>query len=530
MGLFVWPFFCNIFGDNYCIIKILFLKSHYLLSQFQNMENAVMLQYFHWYLPADGNLWNKLKVDAPDIAAKGIDAVWLPPAFKADAGKHSVGYDVYDLYDLGEFDQKGGIKTKYGSVQDYVDAVAAAQKAGLMVYADIVVNHLGGADEKELVLARKVDPENRNEFITEAYDIKAYTKFTFPGRKNKYSNFVWDHRCFSGTDYDDLKKETGIFSIINDAGEDWEEMVDDEKGNYDYLMYADVEFRNPAVREELKKWGKWYKEKVKFDGVRLDAVKHISPLFYNEWLDFMRAAFGEQFFAVGEYWAPGNLELMQKYIAATNGKISLFDAALHHKFHVASEQGKDFDLATILDDSLVQANPLLAVTVVDNHDTQPLQALEAPVALWFKPLAYALILLRKNGYPCIFYPDIYGGQYVDKGKDGNDHEITLAVVPALEKLLWLRKNKAWGEQRDYFDHGNCIGWLREGNETTTGCAVLMSNSEAGSKDMLMGTRYAGKIFYDYLNKEAGQVTINEEGWGAFHCGPASVAVWVTDQL
>jgi hypothetical protein len=40
-----------------------------------------------------------------------------------------------------------------------------------------------------------------------------------------------------------------------------------------------------------------------------------------------------------------------------------------------------------------------AVTLVDNHDTQPLQALEAPVEDWFKPIAYAFILLRKDGYP-----------------------------------------------------------------------------------------------------------------------------------
>ena len=43
-----------------------------------------------------------------------------------------------------------------------------------------------------------------------------------------------------------------------------------------------------------------------------------------------------------------------------------------------------------------------------NHDTQPYQALEAPIEPFFKPLAYALILLRFDGYPCIFYGDLYG--------------------------------------------------------------------------------------------------------------------------
>lgn len=35
------------------------------------------------------------------------------------------------------------------------------------------------------------------------------------------------------------------------------------------------------------------------------------------------------------------------------------------------------------------------------HDTQVGQSLESCVASWFKPLAYALILLRVDGYPLV---------------------------------------------------------------------------------------------------------------------------------
>jgi alpha-amylase len=42
--------------------------------------------------------------------------------------------------------------------------------------------------------------------------------------------------------------------ILQEWGDDWEDMVDDEKGNYDYLMFNDVEFRNPAVKEEFNHW------------------------------------------------------------------------------------------------------------------------------------------------------------------------------------------------------------------------------------------------------------------------------------
>jgi len=91
---------------------------------------------------------------------------------------------------------------------------------------------------------------------------------------------------------------------------------------------------------------------VPISGVRLDAVKHISPKFYLEWLGYMRSL-QPDLFAVGEYWAPGDLPLLLKYIEATDGQMSLFDAALHHNFHHASQGGRDFDLTTLLSDSLI---------------------------------------------------------------------------------------------------------------------------------------------------------------------------------
>ena len=108
-----------------------------------------------------------------------------------------------------------------------------------------------GGDELERIMVRKVNPENRQEFISEPMEIEAWTKFTFPGRKGKYSRFIWDHRCFTGIDHAHSPDEQGVFSILNEYGEGWEDLIEEELGNYDFLMGADVEFRNPAVREEL---------------------------------------------------------------------------------------------------------------------------------------------------------------------------------------------------------------------------------------------------------------------------------------
>src|SRR5690242_21568427 len=69
------------------------------------------------------------------------------------------------------------------------------------------------------------------------------------------------------------------------------------------------------------------------------------------------------------------------------------------------------DALPIFDGTLVRGDPMKAVTFVDNHDSQPCQGLESTVEPWFKLLAYALILLRADGYPCVFYPDYYGAEY-----------------------------------------------------------------------------------------------------------------------
>lgn len=492
--------------------------------------NETMIQYFHWYTAPGGLLWNEIKEKAGWLSSLGITSAWLPPAYKASGGGYSVGYDVYDLYDLGEFDQKGTVAVKYGTKEQYQQAINALKANNIKVIADIVLNHKAGGDETEPFMAVKVDGNDRTKPVSAPEEIEAYTKFTFPGRGDTYSAFKWTYQCFSGVDFNNKTGETAIYSIQNEWGNDWEEMIDTEMGNYDYLMFNDIEFRNPAVREELYQWAIWMMEHAPFDGVRLDAVKHISPKFYNEWLDRIRQHAGKEIFAVGEYWAPGLLPLLLRYAEATEGRMSLFDSSLHHNFHIASNAGNGYDMRQVFTETLTAAMPLKSVTLVDNHDTQPLQALEAPVEKWFKPLAYALILLRQEGYPCIFYPDLFGAVYKDKGNDGNEYEIILDKVTELEMLLKARKELAYGAQEDYFDHANCIGWTRNGDDTHEGCAVLLSNGDAGNKTMKMGERYAGKTFVDLLQKVPGELLLDAEGRAEFYTAAGSVSVWVNKEV
>lgn len=500
------------------------------------MPNGVMLQYFHWYIRPEDNLWLKFAEDAKFLADLGITAVWFPPAYKGMNGINSVGYDVYDMYDLGEFFQKGTVRTKYGTKDEYLLAIEHAHKYNIQVYADIVFNHRAGADFKERVYAQKVDPANRNIKIGQPRVIEAWTKFIFPGRIKfnekleiidyKYSDFIWDYLCFDGVDWDEKQKEQGIFLFLK-YNETWDQVPDDELGNYDYLMFADLDINFYEVQDELKKWGLWYLNFTNVDGFRLDAIKHISIDFFNEWLDFLRKETGKELFTVGEYWHPHRVDLLERYLQKCNFRISLFDAPLQNKFHQISQNPQNIDLASVFNETLVSKHPMHAVTLVDNHDTQPLQALEAPVEPWFKPIAYAFILLRRDGYPCVFYPDIYGAKYVDKGRDGNFYEINLSPVKELPLLLKARKLYNYGEQIDYFDFYSTVGWVRLGSENSKPMAVVASiGNEDGYKDMYVGEKHANEMFFDYLGNYSTFVRIGTNGIGRFYCKKKSVSVWV----
>lgn len=156
--------------------------------------------------------------------------------------------------------------------------------------------------------------------------------------------------------------------------------------------------------------------------------------------------------------------------------------------------------------------------MVQNHDTQLGQTVETPIEDWFKPLAYSIILLRQEGYPTIFYGDIYGtqGKFAEPPSCGGK----------LPDLCLARKLYAYGEQNDYFEEPNCIGWVRLGTwDKPDGCAVVMSNAGRGQRRMFVGKEHVGETWTDLLGRET-EIKIDDEGWGTFNCPGVSVAIWV----
>lgn len=474
--------------------------------------NGVMLQYFQWELPEDGRWWKYTRRQARRLRRMGFTALWLPPAYKGAAGVKDVGYGVYDLYDLGEFDQKGTVRTKYGTRRAYLAAIRALRRADIQVLADVVLNHRLGADDWEEVNVHQDDPENRTLEDTPLIPARVFTRFTFPGRKRKYSAFQWDHRCFTGVDWNELTHAKGLYRM---EGKHWARDVDGEKGNFDYLMGADVDVNDPLVRTELCLWGAWYADTTGCDGFRLDAVKHISAAFYRDWLPAIRAHTGREMFTVGEYWhhhAPA----LTGYLDAVNNAMSLFDVPLHQHFHQISRGNGQYDLRQLFEDTLVGCRPAQAVTFVDNHDTQPGQSLESWVEGWFKASAYTLILLRSFGYPCVFYGDLAGIPTRNIGP-----------VTELPALMRLRRDNAHGEERDFFDDPSLIGFTRAGTAEApgSGLAALITDGQGGSKRMCVGPALGGRVFRCVLGGQR-SVRVDAQGWGTFTTAPGRPAVYV----
>ena len=83
--------------------------------------------------------YGNLEQRAADVFAAGYGGVWVPPTGRADSGNFSVGYDVYDRFDLGS----PGAPTLYGTETGVRTLVEVLHAADIDVYADFVANHNG---------------------------------------------------------------------------------------------------------------------------------------------------------------------------------------------------------------------------------------------------------------------------------------------------------------------------------------------------------------------------------------------------
>ena len=541
------------------------------------MINGTIFQCFHRYTAADSRLWMQLAQRADDLAKAGFTAVWLPPMTKSSGGSSDLGYSAYDLYDLGEFNQCGSVATGYGTRTQLLAAIARLQSVGLQVYGDVVLHRKHGGDRPEAVQATPVSWQQRQRDVGPPQSVYTHSGFTFPGRGDRYNAMTWNHEHFQLINHTCGAPDNAINSQgTKQRCVQHKEMAAEKEVRHQYGLYrikpasssamsVDVRFGTlrdhqqhshrhhsqpshsqqsyssnlsgelvceldlamPEVAQAIEDWGRWLLKTTGINGLRIDSAKYVPAGFLQNWLVQLRvahrslglssAADESSLFMMGDYWSD-QMNDLRWYIAQTGGQLSLFDVPLHYHFHRASRQGDYYDLRTLLTGTLVKQQPALAVTFVENHNSQPKQLLSSPVEEWFKPLAYALILLRQEGYPCVFAADYYGVDCAEAGWLPSHRWL-------IEKLMWVRQHLAYGPQQDYFERPNLIGWTRLGDERhSQAIAVLISNGSSGQQWMKIGK--PNRTFTDITQNVGETIRTNEAGWGHFSCGPRSVSVWV----
>ena len=346
---------------------------------------GVMMQGFYWDVPAGGTWWNTMKSKAYELrymtSGVGINRMWFPPASKCLNGGYSMGYDPYDYYDLGQYNQMGTIETRFGSQAELKAAIAQYKAYGVACTADIVLNHRAGG-------ASEANPKTGGSTWT-----------SFAGVLSGKAKWHWDS-----------------FHPNNYCGGD--------EGSFG--GYPDVCYSAGLAYTDMKAWMAWLKVTANagFDSWRFDYVKGFGAWVVKD----MRAATGNPF-SVGELW-DANTTLLNTW--ANGSGASVFDFALYYTMKdICNNTGGGGWLPNVFDPnkSFAAKWDARAVPFVGNHDTDEIYS--------DKMMAYAFILTYK-GYPILYYKDYYNYGLATGGGSGT------GWGNGIKQLVWCREKLAAG--------------------------------------------------------------------------------------
>ncbi len=209
----------------------------------------------------------------------GVDAIWLTPVYASPMIDN--GYDIADYY---------AINPDFGSMEDFDELLEQAHQKGIRIIMDIVVNHTSTQHEWfQSALGDKQSPY-RDYYIWK------------PGRDGQVPN-NWQSK-FGGSAWA-LDEATDEYYLHLFAKEQ-----------------ADLNWENPAVREDVKRVIEFWAQKG-VDGFRLDVINLISK--QQDFADD-HIGDGRRFYTDGprvhEYLQEISEAVFQKYGSVTVGEMS----------------------------------------------------------------------------------------------------------------------------------------------------------------------------------------------------------------
>lgn len=265
-------------------------------------ESRVLLQIFE-------SPWENLDYRLPDIWQADYRGIWVPPPGRADSGDSSVGYDIYDRFDLGRPSQR----TLYGTADGVKQFNTTAHRAGLLTYADLILNHCGFSDNNlngflnagdypgfvisvpffpygdfhdpnaggdwEMRLAGLIDiaQESDLQYIRQPVDANDPRNIP-PGHVPLYGRLADVPDAANAQFYPDRQGDSITFTNPFTG-----QRITKYRFNTADPMAGDPIMENAAGL--LLRHTQWMNEVVGFDGFRLDAMKHIPNWFFDEFYD-----------------------------------------------------------------------------------------------------------------------------------------------------------------------------------------------------------------------------------------------------
>lgn len=353
--------------------------------------SRVVLQAFWW------NYWNNnypngwynyLTELAPRLKDYGVDAVWIPPTSKGGGGTSDVGYGIFDHYDLGDKYQKGEVRTRLGTKDEYLRMVAVLHANGIDIIQDIVLNHVNGAgplgavdgDDRGGKDPNAPDNQWKNfrytSYSHRATDESANDYLNRNGRWFKdYQNFHKSGGNFGHNDYD-YPQHGEMFGpdicysadAINTNGPRSTAATYGLQSMYDPNQYSDY------MKQEAIKWGIWLKKQTGVDGFRLDAAKHFEwdvteAFLWNTQNNAGWASGGNGMFAVSEYIPEGGQPSMENFMDGVQNRTGTFDFNLRDAIYSMVSGNGFYNIANIPGAQVDQAHRGRVVSFINNHDT-----------------------------------------------------------------------------------------------------------------------------------------------------------------
>ena len=442
---------------------------------------GVMLQAFYWDCPRiekkEFKWWKHVSKQIPALAEVGFTSLWLPPVHKAaNLGGFSMGYDPYDYYDLGEFDQKGTVSTWFGTKQELLNLIETVHSHGLSLIADVVINHNSGADESE------VNPLTGQE---------RWTLF-----KPKSETFPRNWECFHPSMY-----------------ESWDE------GTFGDM--PDLSHRNPYVYAEILKMTRWLIEEIGFDGFRYDYVKGYGANTITAIQEYRYMRDGKPFspYGVAEFW--GDAQSIEHWVDLANfsntNPVDAFDFPLRELLKTLCDR-YGFSLRELATgETVLRKQPQTAVTFVENHDLRD----EGRPIINDKLLAYSYILTHE-GYPCVFWQDYFS---YNLALEGSPNGIA-ALVRAHEKYAGGNTQTLWLDDNLYI-------MQRTGFEDKPGLIYVLNNYGDNWRGSLVSTKWINASFEPVawwsktdMARPIDQAT-DRDGRAHFYAAPRGYAVYAS---